>query len=210
MKKLLLALLLVGTIAQGNLNTAYAHGESSTDKGSGDTTQTATVTEADFDFSVDSTTNIATLLYADGTPLANAAVTVKNGTAGQDGDIEQNLAADANGAFDYSKWMSQNVQVLRVTDPVSNNAIEYNIETGAMTIEAGKNKSGDGSGGGGQTVNSSNTYMIIGGVAVVVAGGTGVSVMMQKKKKAAFEAKTKGKNTKKASKKSPEPKKAES
>lgn len=181
---------LMCTIFAVNPSTVSAHGDDSS-KGDSNATTVDIPTADAFNFSVDSASNTATLQYADGTPLANASVTVKNGTAGQDGDIEQNQQADANGVFDYSKWIDKNVAVLRVTDPASNAAIELNIETGAMTIEAGKG-SGGGSGKGGSTA-APNTNYIIGGVVAVVAVGTAVVVVLQKKKKAAFAAQAKAK-----------------
>lgn len=213
MKKLLLALALVASFTTAIPYASLAHGETdekSGDKGSDSSQQQTTTvlaTEADFDFTVDADTNTATLLYADGTPLANASVTVKNGTAGQDGDIVQNVSADADGVFYYSQYLDKGVKILRVTDPVSNNAIEFNIETSAMTIEAGKNRDGNGGGGGGGGTTaaqaSNNTYMVLGGVVAAVAVGGIVVMSIQKKKKAAFAAKkgAKGKGKKPADKK---------
>lgn len=203
----IVSLILVATIFTFNCVFAFAHDEKTKDSGDrtmdangGDSNNgggtTVTATAEDFKFSVDADAAIATLLYADGTPLANAMVTVKNGQSGQDGDIEMNQSADENGVFDYSKWVGAGAKVLRVTDPKTNSAVEYDVETGAMNIEAGKNKSGDGhthSTGGG-----TNTYLMIGGVVAVIAAASGVVIMMQKKKKAAFEAAnaTKGKKGK--------------
>ncbi len=212
MKKTFLALALVATLMGNFATTSFAHNESDTqqndrgDSNGGDQQQTTTVvlTEADVSFTHDAASNTVTMTFADGTPMANAAVTVKNEVSGQDGDIEQNQAADANGVFDYSKWVDAGVAVLRVTAPtndIGTGTIEYNIKTESMTIEAGKNKSGDGSGGGGTQVNASAsiTYMIAGGVAAVIAVGGGVAFAMQKKKKAAFAAaQAKGKKKGKA------------
>lgn len=177
-------------------------GDRNSNDGGGDQQSTVLPTESDFNFSVDSTNHIATLLYADGTPLANASVTVKNGESGQEGDIEMNQVADANGVFDYSQWVSQGAKVLRITDPNSSGTIEYYLDNGTMTIEAGKNKSADGSGhshGGGSTT----TYALIGGAVVLIGAGTGIVMMKKKKAKAEFEAskKVKGKKPKPATNK---------
>lgn len=203
------ALFLAASIFTLNTAMVFAHDEKSSDNGertkdgSGtDQQQVATATASDFDFSFDSATSTATLLYADGTPLANAAVTVKNGETGETGDIEKDQAADANGVFDYSKWVDKGVKVLRITDPKTNSAIEYNVENGTMNIEAGRNKSGDGSGHSHGGVSSTTTYMAIAGVVVVIGIGAGVVVSKQKKKKAAFEAEQQAKaNAKKKKKK---------
>lgn len=202
MKKLLLTITILTTFLSTN-SVAFAHDVETTEKSgekSGDSSQqqTVTVTAEDFDFTTDSDNSTVTLLYADGTPLANASVTVKNAQSGQDGDIEMNQVADANGLFDYSKWIDAGVAVLRVTDPVSNASIEYIIENGNMTIEAGKNKNNSGTSTSGPSeTTASNTYLIIGVVGAVIVVGAIVVVMAQKKKKAAFEASKKAKKSKK-------------
>lgn len=201
MKKLLLTLTLVASLLTSM--TVFAHDETATNDNSGQQ-QTATVTEADFNFTTDATNTTVTLQYADGSPLANAAVTVKNSVSGADGDIVQNQSAGADGTFNYGEWVKDGVAILRVTDPVSNNAIEYNIENGTMTIEAGKGSKGDGGDRTAQQAASqSNTYIIIGVVVAVLVIATIVVINAQKKKKAAFEAenaKKKGKKSKKSDK----------
>lgn len=191
MKKLLLTLTLVSTMLLGT-TTALAHGDDSSSKGD-QTQQVATVTAEDFNFTSDLENQTVTLLYADGTPIANASVTVKNTLSGQDGDIEMNQVADENGVFDYSPWADKGAAILRVTDPQSNAAVEFNIETGAMTIEAGKNKGDSGDREAQQQATSNSTYLLIAGVGVVVVLGTVAAILVQKKKKAAFQAKLQAK-----------------
>lgn len=200
MKKLLLTLTLIASLVLSSTS-VLAHNESDTstkDQQNNNTTTTTAVAE-DFDFTTDADNTTVNLLYADGTPLANASVTVKNGLTGQDGDIVQNQTADANGAFNYGEWVSQGVAVLRVTDPKTNSAVEYNIENGTMTIEAGK---GSGGGGGDRTAQTqtskSNTYIMIAGVVGVLVIATVGVIVMQKKKKSAFEASQAKKKSKKS------------
>ncbi len=197
MKKSIIALVVLMTTLL-NCSVALAHNENE----SSDQQQqsTATATADDFIFVTDSANSTVTMKYADGSPLANVAVTVKNSTSGQEGDIEQNQSADANGVFDYSKWLDQGVAVLRVT--ATGGTIEYNIEAGTMTIEAGKSNSGSGdkSGGTNSQASQSDSYVLIGAVAaVVVIASIGV-VVMQKKKKAKFEAQKKSKGKGKSKK----------
>lgn len=206
MKKTLLALALIATVITNAAPVAQAHG----DKDSTDQTQqqdqqntsTATlITEADVKFTHDAAAQTVTLAFADGTPMANAAVTVKNGETGETGDIEQNQAADADGVFDYSKWADKGAKVLRVTVPTNETltgTIEYNFTDDTMLIEAGKSNkgSGDGSGGGDHSHSSTNMYLIAGGVVAVIAVGAIIAVSAKKKKQAAFAAKNKGKGKK--------------
>ncbi len=169
--------------------------EKSEDEKSGEETTTeVTATAEDFNITTNDD-NTVTFQRADGTAMAGINVTVKNTLADADGDISRDeFTTDENGVFDYSAWVENDVYILRLTDPDSTNTLEYIIETGELTISAGKNKSGDG-----QSNTKTNLYMIIGGVAAVLVIGVVTVIVMvkQKKKKAAFAEKAGKKATKK-------------
>lgn len=163
--------------------------EEHSDEDHDDSASTVTATAEDFNITTNDD-NTVTFLRADGTIMANTSVTVKNNLTGEDGDISRDeYTTDENGVFDYSQFIEDDVYILRITDSVSSNTIEYIIETGEMTIEAGKssNDHGDSS----EATAETNSNMIIVGVAaiVVIAIAAVVIVILQKKKKAAFAAK---------------------
>lgn len=200
MKKTILTMMLTLMMGVLGSTTAYAHDESSDEKSgddkSGEETSTVTVTADDFDITTTADDYIVTFLRADGTPMANVSVTVKNSLSGADGDISRDeYTTDENGIFDYSPFLGDDVQILRITDSESGNSLEYSITSGELSIEAGKNKSDDG----GQSTSKTKTYMLIGGAAAIVVIGvvTAVVVVKQKKKKAAFAEKAGKKAVKK-------------
>lgn len=193
--KALTILILAITIFTLNCTMVLAHDEKSEggDRDSNNSngqqqTTTITVTAEDYDI-VSNDDDTVTFKRADGTAITNATVTVKNELTGQEGDIEMNLPMPSTGIFDYSSYLDQNVQQLRVTDTDTGATLEYMIFTGDLTISAGKNKSGDGSGGGhSHGASSSTMYIAFAGVAVVIAIGAGVVIAKKKKAKAEFEA----------------------
>ncbi len=134
---------------------------------------------------------------ADGSIMANVNVTVKNTTAGQDGDISRDEhATDENGVFDYSQWIDNDVAILRVTDSVLGGTLEYNIESGEINIEAGKSNNGGGDRGT-ATQSSVTMYIIAGAVVVVIAIVAVIIILKRKQAKKRFEEQAKKKTKKK-------------
>lgn len=168
--------------------------KSEDDKSGEEGTTEVTATAEDYNITTGDD-NTVTFKRADGTVMAGVNVTVKNTLSGADGDISRDeFATDENGVFDYSAFLENDVYILRITDSENGYSLEYVIETGEITIEAGKNKSGDG-----ESNTKTNLYMIIGGVAavLVIAVVTVIVMVKQKKKKAAFAEKAGKKATKK-------------
>ncbi len=138
-----------------------------------------------------------TFARADGSIMANVNVTVKNTTTGQEGDISRDeFATDENGVFDYSQWIDNDVAILRLTDSVLGGTLEYNIETGAINIEAGKS-SGGGGDRGTATQSSVTMYIIAGAVVVVIAIVAVIIILKRKQAKKKFEEQAKKKTKKK-------------